>query len=159
MAMIFTEANVAKILAGTKTQTRRIVKDGSDVPLQFDGKRQAIVHFSSAHIDAVARESRIIWEVGKDFAVQPGRGKRAVARITITAIRYCERAGDISEGDARAEGFATADDFRAVYARLNGTAALEQPCWCLEFSLAGAAQQPADRSADGDGSVRARGGA
>jgi hypothetical protein len=49
-----------------------------------------------------------------------GRGKHGVARIEITAIRYCARAGDISEEDAIAEGFKSAAQFREVYARING---------------------------------------
>jgi hypothetical protein len=74
--------------------------------------------------------------VGRSYAVQPGRGKRAVGRIEITAIRYCARAGDITLDDAIAEGFATAEDFRETYASINGVGAMERPCWALTFRLA-----------------------
>jgi hypothetical protein len=74
--------------------------------------------------------------VGQPVAVQPGRGKHAVGRIRVTAIRYCERAGDISEEDARAEGFADAAAFREIYERINGAGAFERPCWgCVREAL------------------------
>lgn len=125
--MLFKPELVALILAGRKTQTRRIVRDGDRSTL-----------FSPYHAipqcrDFVQRNGRVLWEVGRIYAVQPGRGKHAVGRITITAIRYCSRASDISESDARAEGFSTAEEFRAVYGRLNGAASLDRPCWALTF--------------------------
>ena len=49
-------------------------------------------------------ETRVQWEIGRTYAVQPGRGKPAVARIRITNIRQ-ERLCDITAADARAEGF------------------------------------------------------
>ena len=46
---------------------------------------------------------RALYIIGKTYAVQPGRGKPAAARIRITDIRQ-ERLQDISEDDAQAEG-------------------------------------------------------
>jgi len=84
-----------KVLAGQKTQTRRIVKPEH---WEFcDGPELAI--------DTVFYGTRIKWQVGRTYAVQPGRGKPAVGRIKITAIRK-ERVQDITEADAVAEGFA-----------------------------------------------------
>lgn len=51
------------VLNGTKTQTRRIVKPN---------ERQVATEF------AVVTDDRAVYEVGKTYAVQPGRGKRAV---------------------------------------------------------------------------------
>src|SRR5947209_5863655 len=59
----------------------------------------------------------------------------AVGRITITVIRYCSRASDISESDAWAEGFATVEEFRGGYGRLNGAAARDESCWALTLIL------------------------
>jgi hypothetical protein len=124
--MLFTPALVAKILAGEKTQTRRVVKPVFE--------RWPIEHVGLRPISSVRRNGRYLWRVGRVYAVQPGRGKHAVARIRITAIRYCARAGDISEADARAEGFESVAQFREVYAKINGAAALERPCWALTFA-------------------------
>lgn len=55
--MIFRPESVEKILAGTKTQTRRVAKD-------------------------VCR-----YRVGQAYSVQPGRGKNEVARVLVNAIR------------------------------------------------------------------------
>jgi hypothetical protein len=123
--MLFKPELVAKILAGEKTQTRRVVKDGDE--------RWPLAEFSDSPISSVRRNGRCLWKAGRVYAVQPGRGKHAVARIRITAIRYCERAGDISEADGRAEGFATVEEFRETYARINGVGAVERPCWALTF--------------------------
>lgn len=43
---------------------------------------------------------------GRTYAVQPGRGKRAIGRIRVLDVRP-ERLMDITEDDARAEGFKT----------------------------------------------------
>jgi hypothetical protein len=104
--MLFTPGNCEKILVGTKTQTRRRYRDGYDhtfTPYVADTLR-----FEFADGDLVERvgaSDRDRFRVGQSVPVQPGRGKYTIARIRIAAIRYCERAGDISEADAHAEGF------------------------------------------------------
>jgi hypothetical protein len=125
--MLFKPELVTKILAGEKTQTRRVVKLGDTslgIMFRYDGRK-----------DQVRSGHRLRWRVNDTYALQPGRGKHAVGRICITAIRYCARASDISEGDARAEGFATEEEFREVYGRLNGVGALNRPCWALTFAV------------------------
>jgi hypothetical protein len=120
--MLFKPELVEKILAGEKTQTRRAANQGEALSRHKDGGvgvRRLNDHYR--------------WVAGHTYAVQPGRGKHGVARIEITAIRYCARASDISESDAHAEGFASADEFREVYARINGIDALDKPCWALTF--------------------------
>lgn len=129
--MLFKPELVARILAGEKTQTRRVNR-GEDTAW-----REGVYPQTDPPIVRLYRRGHILWAVGRSYALQPGRGKHAVGRIRITAIRYCARASDISESDARAEGFATAEEFREVYARINGTGSLEQPCWMLCFSLEG----------------------
>jgi hypothetical protein len=81
-----------KVLRDEKTQTRRIVKPGETLWCRNDGA------------DYVADgNGRKKWQVGRTYAVQPGRGKSAVGRIKLTAIRK-ERVQDITEADAIAEG-------------------------------------------------------
>jgi hypothetical protein len=126
--MLFKPELVAKVLAGEKTQTRREWRE-SDAWL-IDGDTMQTFCVSEGE------GGRERWFVGKSYALQPGRGKRAVGRILLTEIRYCARAADISEADARAEGFESAGQFREVYARINGAGALEESCWALTFRRA-----------------------
>ena len=114
------------VLAGRKTMTRRTAKP-TDRPIPAPPV--------DARVDAVYGPKMLKWAVGRTYPVQPGRGKRAVGRIRIEEIRYCERAGEISEEDAYAEGFESAAAFRAVYGRLNGAGSLDAPCWGLHFDL------------------------
>ena len=122
--VIFTPEHVQMIVEGRKTQTRRVVKSGEEL-------RQ--------------------WEVGRTYAVQPGRGKPAAARIRITSIRQ-ERLRDISEDDVVAEGHnlvrwasegpegwpATAE-YAATWDRINtrkGTRWADNPLvWVLDFEV------------------------
>ncbi len=88
--MNFTPENAKKVMDGTKTQTRRIVKDGEHVnPYARD-----IVYHGNGTVK---------WAMGKQYAVCPGRGKPAIGRIRITAIRR-ERVQGISPDDCWAEG-------------------------------------------------------
>ncbi len=118
--MIFSHT-LQHVLCGTKRQTRRIVKPNES----FDNVKQAIVKANT----------RILYKVGKSYAVQPNRGKKAVARIFITNIRK-EKVGAISEADAINEGFASKEDFIAAWQRIHGQDAdLETEVWVIEFKL------------------------
>jgi uncharacterized protein YhfF len=94
--MIFQPELVRLIRQGRKTQTRRLVKTSQSCR----------------------------YKPGKNYAVQPGRGEPAIARIQITAVRQ-ERLGDIAYTDARAEGFATTDDFKTYWISVHDKAWLE----------------------------------
>jgi hypothetical protein len=120
--MIFKQVN--EIINGTKTQTRRVVKPGetfSDLRTFYNAPdaRPATVYTPGGIIK---------WQVGRIYAVQPGRGKPGAwwapasgewsapehyivndpcwqpLRIRITAIRR-EPLQWISEADAVAEGY------------------------------------------------------
>jgi len=86
-----------QVLKGTKTQTRRLVKPGE--LFKIDDPPYNPWPFSPT----VLKDWRLKWRVGKTYAVQPGRGKKAVGRIRITEIRR-ERLQDISTQDIFAEG-------------------------------------------------------
>ena len=92
-----------QVLDGTKTQTRRPVKDDEKL-IGGDVGKSMWVH-SGAHNAAmqqiIAPRARFV--TGKTYAVQPGRGKKAVGRIRVTKIRR-QRLGEISEEDCMHEG-------------------------------------------------------
>ena len=88
--MLFKKELCDLILAEKKTQTRRLVK-----PLDY----VSVDGFSEV-LDA---NYQVRWRWGKDYAIQPGRGKKQVGRIRITDIR-CEKLQSISYEDVIAEG-------------------------------------------------------
>lgn len=54
-------------------------------------------------MDVVRKTYSFKYRLGRTYAVQPGRGKKAVGRIRITKIRR-ERLQEISDEDCKAEG-------------------------------------------------------
>lgn len=64
--------------------------------------------------DAIYRRERKKYEIGDTYAVQPGRGKRAVGRIRVTGLRV-ERVQAITEADAQAEGVESAQAYAALW--------------------------------------------
>lgn len=102
--MIFKET-WQQVLDGTKTQTRRPVKPG-EYP-KIIGPGLGYPEYPGAIPGTVLEVRRINgylkWRVGHTYAVQPGRGKKAVGRIRITKIRR-ERLQEITHRDAMAEG-------------------------------------------------------
>ena len=102
--MIF-QHTVDKVLDGTKTQTRRIVKATHGECYLYDdytGEPLGIL--------AVGTGKSWLYACGKTYAVQPGRGKHAVGRIRITGLRR-EDVREISDDDVKAEGFSSYRDF------------------------------------------------
>lgn len=91
--MIFKDKLCQKVLDGTKTQTRRLVKGGEYVWTEP----------SIGIAEVCDSNNRLKWCVGNTYAVQLGRGKHAVGRIGITKIRR-EPVQSITEADAIAEG-------------------------------------------------------
>lgn len=85
-----------------KTQTRRLAAGYHFIQVP-DGR---ITH--------VHKNGRLRWQLGDDYAVQPGRGRKAVARIRLSIIRL-EDVREISLADAQAEGFADVAGFLEVW--------------------------------------------
>ena len=130
--MIFSPQMITKIESGQKTQTRRLVKPGDDTILDKSGNIIAVIA-----ITGKGKGYRLRREVGKSYAIQPGRGASALFRFFLHAIRT-ERVGDISEDDARAEGFSSRDEFLDYWRRLHKhNASLDQQVWVLDFSIHG----------------------
>jgi hypothetical protein len=110
------------VLSGCKSQTRRLVKAGETLTPD-----QQFIYMKG---------KRSVYQVNKTYAVQPGRGKKAVARIRITGLRR-ERLEDISTKDARAEGFASREAFFEAWRAIHGAQAdLAVEVWVISFCLA-----------------------
>lgn len=115
--MIFTADLVEKILAGEKTQTRR-PRSGSNPTGERGG-----------WLDEPCR-----YKPGRTYAVQPGRGKKAVARIHVLSVKP-EALCDMTDEDVRAEGFAARDAFVAKWLSIYGHGNWLDPVWRIEFEL------------------------
>lgn len=151
--MIF-QKTIKQVLSGLKTQTRRLVQPGDTTELD-----------SLNEIWRVYRNGRLLYQVGKTYAAQPGRGLPAAGRIRLKSIRR-ERVNEISVPDALAEGIEVAGReydsrlgrFVCRYDAYNGGGSTYAPvlsfaglwntihtgaaayengpeCWCLEFEL------------------------
>ena len=143
--MIFKPELAQKILSGEKTQTRRLVKD-SEKCLDGITVSKTWVH---KIIGAAPTDHRawipyhLKWQVGRDYAIQPGRGKKAIGRLRLLSIRR-EFLQDISEKDARAEGVGewgcdTIEMFQNLWDSINKSGARweDNPeVWVLEFEAA-----------------------
>jgi hypothetical protein len=113
------------VLSGVKSQTRRLKKPHE--------------HLYPTEPGTVYGETRAgirrVYQVGMIYAVQPGRAKKAVAFIRLTAIRD-QRVMSISEADAIAEGFDSPESFFAAWRAIHGAKAdLQAWVWVLEFEL------------------------
>jgi hypothetical protein len=96
--MLFTPLNAAKVIAGLKTQTRRIVKD-NEFACFVNGSNLVEVET----IDDVGKV-RVKWVVGKTYAIQPGRGKPTIGHLRLKQIRR-ESLQAISIKEIWLEGF------------------------------------------------------
>jgi hypothetical protein len=117
-----------KVLSGEKTMTRRLVVQELDA--LYEG---AVIRCSEP--------PRVRWEVGNTYAVQPGRGKPAVARIRITDIRR-EDVRNISDEDVRAEGFEWRSVFLETWCNMHDKAAITDS---RMFWLENIHRRPAER--------------
>lgn len=123
--MIFKPELVEKILTGRKTVTRRPVKTTAN------GVGKATVQ-TPLNLLAPCR-----YEPGKDYALQPGRGKKAVARIRVLSVRR-QRLGIGFDGgfeEARREGFSSWNAFADYWIALYDSYDSEQLVDRIEFEL------------------------
>lgn len=100
-----------------KTQTRRLVKSGQIAnECILPGKSRDWINEVIAPVDDWRWKA--VYRVGETYAVQPGRGKAAIARIRVLEIRH-EDVRHISKADARAEGYASPLDFLATWTKMH----------------------------------------
>lgn len=112
--MIFRPEMVELIFAGEKTETRRPVSDNPRSPWWIEecGLRSF-----------------------NEYAVSPGRGKRAVAAIRFLGARQ-EPLSWIDDDGARAEGFPNRKAFVDYWRELYGKWDLALRVWVVRFELA-----------------------
>jgi hypothetical protein len=108
--LIFSKQLTQQILAGTKTETRRLVKGDGTVTLARR-RGQTVVRRPFEP------------KVGKSYAVQPGRGKPELFRIVCTSRRR-ELLGTLDHAAAVAEGFPRGVAAFAIY-----WLSLYEPAW------------------------------
>lgn len=99
----------AAVMAGTKTVTRRPVRDNPRSPW-----------FSE----------RCALNVGQDYAVQPGRAKPAIGRAAVTSIQL-EQLGRLTQREAEREGFGSPTEFEEAIAALHGGYDPERFVWVI----------------------------
>lgn len=95
-----------QVLDGSKTQTRRTALPLSDGTDSFDCDLLAFPNgVKTAYRGKVGQTRwRVLWQVGKDYAVVPKRGQKQVARIRVLDLKH-EDVRSISAEDAIAEGW------------------------------------------------------
>jgi hypothetical protein len=102
--ILFKAEHVPMIRSGRKTQTRRT----------WDKCR---VKVGSVHIAQTG-----------GF----GKGAKQFARLLITGVRR-ERLGDITEADAKAEGYPTVSDYKNIFASIYGRWTPDEMVWVVDF--------------------------
>lgn len=91
------------ILDDKKTETRRQINPGEKL---LDNPKRVEVN------------GRVKWQVGRTYAIQPGRSQKAVGRIRITDIKK-QPLGHMRTEDALAEGYPSLDDFRQTWLQIH----------------------------------------
>ena len=85
------------------------------------------------------RNSKGEWEcrykVGRTYGVQKKFFGESIARFEVTEVFFSERARDISEADAHAEGFESAEEYRALCEKAFGAKYLDKPVFRIRFRL------------------------
>lgn len=114
-----------KVLSGEKTQTRQLSAPYAD---GFSIAGKEMIGFpngvlSVMHGDKSDEKWNVKYQVGKAYSVQPGRGKKAIARIEITDIHY-EDVREISDEDVKAEGFDSTTQFLETWTQMHDVPAL-----------------------------------
>lgn len=113
MGLIFS-AKLPQVLNGNADQTRRLVRPGYTFSFERSDRYgyafQRYVTLGDRHqfppqvwgLVEVRNNNRLVWKRKGTYAVVPGRGKKAVARLEIISM-WLEHLQDISESDVHDE--------------------------------------------------------
>ena len=136
--MIFA-ATHQQVLRGAKTQTRRLLRPyprrlpARPAP-RIGGQQPAPPKWPGKHHHDGQAWRACPVTVGRSYAVQPGRGQHALARIQVTDTRV-EPLGHITPADAQREGFRTTTAFKRTWIHLHDAGWLDQAEALLDFTL------------------------
>lgn len=111
--MNFKPELAAKVMAGEKTVTRRLVSDNPRSPWFAE---------------------RCGLKVDHTYAVCPGRGKNAIGRVRIVSARLT-LLSRLTDAEARAEGFPDRAAFEAAWQDINGSYDPWDSVWRVEFRV------------------------
>lgn len=99
--------------------------------------------FSPKHIKLIKKGQKTqtrrlsagVYRIGRDYSVQPGRGKPGVPKLRIKITDIGLEVGRISARDAKAEGGYTPDEYEREFKRLYPNYELNSGRWMFEFSV------------------------
>jgi len=128
--ILFTEPMAEAILAGRKTVTRRRWKKPR---VKVGSIHQCYTRppFAKGGAEPFAR----VRIVSVEWELRPMREIRALLGMGVAWYK-----GQLTKlaTEARREGFDSYEDFASAYMGINGAAAIDDPCWRVEFVLVGA---------------------
>lgn len=110
--MNFQPELAAKVMAGTKTVTRRACSDNPRSPWWRE---------------------RCSLHVHRDYAVCPGRGKVAIGRVRILTVGRQPLGVRLSQDEARREGFPYPEAFEEIWRAMHGGWDARTLVWRVEF--------------------------
>lgn len=110
--MIFRPELAAKVMDGSKTVTRRLATQNPRSPWWIE---------------------RTWYMPGKVFTINPGRGAPNIGCARVTAADRYLWSGELSDVEARREGFATSAEFLEAFGGINGSVAAGRMLWRVEF--------------------------
>jgi hypothetical protein len=126
--MIFTPNHIQMIQDGIKVETRRRLKEGITFLAKMWGEKftpvspQLILLTPPEQVEIVSvcsKSGRVIYTVGHEYTLQPGRGMVGKGAIRLVSI-HLQRLRAMTDADAQAEGGYTLDEYRQVWAQING---------------------------------------
>lgn len=112
--MIFRPELAQKVLAGDKTVTRRLCSENPRSPW--------------------ARAGGCGYRVDHVYAVQPGRGQRAIGMLRVLSVQR-QRLGVLMPVAAREEGFESPAEFQAAWEQINGAYDPHAMVWRVVFEV------------------------
>ena len=110
--MIFQPDLAELVITGRKTVTRRLCSENERSPWFRD---------------------RCAHKPGESYAVQPGRGKTAICRVTVIAVERMVL-GRLSDAEAQLEGFPDRHAFAEAWEKINGSYDETALVWRVRFA-------------------------